>query len=624
MFNIIRIGFIKQFLIILTCLSFQTAVAQSFVITPDTIMVNGKVVTADNDDPEAVTIAEAIAIRDGKIIAVGSNAEIRNMAVQGTEVIDVNSRTVIPGLIDTHTHLYETSLGFPWAADVDPQLLNILLVAKSEDEAVSLAEAAIKARAREVGPGKWIKVRMNPSNIAHAVFGSRITRRVLDEWAPNNKVMIRTRASVVTSSNGINEFEEYFGREIPDVYWVNGAEGKELGWSRQYVDFPRSAAIDLIMENQMERYSEVYKSVLQVNAQNGITTHGTHAQSKNGYTVALMLDRKGEMPIRWAWSLGWAHIFTDTPEAFYENYHDEAGYGSDFLWNVGMNPVSMDGGAIAMCTTINARQDVKERERCTADATEVGILRIRALKAAIKNGLNIAGHHIAGDKALDYYQDAIEQSGLSLEKIRSLNLQSDHCHQVRPDQVERAARLGQTFSCDASEEVATVIARDYGEEYLGRYAPYATMLKNGIKPMISEFGSQQSVRNSPFEYGYIFLTRRSLDGKLAMGVPEEAIPDRMTMLLMMTRWASPSIYRGDVLGSIEPGKYADITVLDNDVIDAPLEELPYIKPIMTMVQGKIVFEDPQLRGNTLRFNTETAIWEKDIAQEFQNSSLWRW
>ncbi|MGY8816125.1 MAG: hypothetical protein ACKVHQ_15635, partial [Gammaproteobacteria bacterium] len=190
----------------------------------------------------------------------------------------------------------------------------------------------------------------------------------------------------------------------------------------------------------------VYKSVLQVNAQNGITTHGTHAQSKNGYTVALMLDRKGEMPIRWAWSLGWAHIFTDRPEDFYENYHDEAGYGSDFLWNVGMNPVSMDGGAIAMCTTINAREDIKARERCTADATEVGILRIRALKAAIKNGLNIAGHHIAGDKALDYYQDAIEQSGLSLEKIRSLNLQSDHCHQVRQDQVERAARLGQTFS----------------------------------------------------------------------------------------------------------------------------------------------------------------------------------
>jgi predicted amidohydrolase YtcJ len=591
---------------------------------PDTIMVNGKVITADNDDPEAVSIVEAIAIREGKILAVGSNSEIRNMAVDGTEVVDLNSRTVVPGLIDTHTHLYETSLGFPWAADTDPQLMNIRLEAETEDEAVALSEAAIKARARDIGPGKWIRVQLNPSNIAHSVFGDRITRRVLDEWVPNNKVMIRTRASVVISSKGIEEFEEYFGKEIPEVYWVNGAEGRELGWSRQYVDFPRSMSIDLVMENQMEEYAEVYKSVLQVNAQNGITTHGTHAQSKNGYLVGLMLDRRGEMPIRWGWSLGWAHIFNDNPEDFYNKYHDEAGYGSDFLWNLGMNPVSMDGGAIAMCTTIEAREDVKARERCTEDVTQVGILRIRALKAAIKNGLNIAGHHIAGDKALDYYQDAIEQSGLPLEKIRSLALQTDHCHQVRPDQVARAARLGATFSCDASEEVATVIVRDYGEEYLARFAPYGTMLKAGIKPMISEFGSQSSVRNSPFEYGYMFLTRRSLDGKLAMGVPEEAIPDRMTMLLMMTRWAGEPMMREDLIGSIEPGKFADITVLDNDVLDSPLEELPYIKPIMTMVQGKIVFEDPQLRGNTLRFNTETYVWEKDIASRFQNSRLWKW
>jgi hypothetical protein len=116
------------------------------------------------------------------------------------------------------------------------------------------------------------------------------------------------------------------------------------------------------------------------------------------------------------------------------------------------------------------------------------------------------------------------------------------------------------------------------------------MLDAGIKPHISEFGSQSSVRNSPFEYGYIFLTRRSLDGKLAMGVPEEAIPDRMTMLLMMTRWASLTMMK-DELGSIEPAKFADLVVLDAHLMDVPLEELPQIKPIMTMVHGKIVFED---------------------------------
>jgi len=595
----------------------QPVLAQSPFVKPDTILVNGKIITADNDDPTKVSVVEAIALFDGKIIATGTNADIKAMAIKETEIVDLDSRTVVPGLIDTHSHLYETSLGFPWAADVDPQLLSIALVAKSEDEGFALAEAAIRARAKQIGPGKWIEVAMNPSNIAHALYGRRITRRVMDEWAPENPVMIRTRASVVLNSKGIEAFETYFGNKIPDVYWVEDAE---LGWSRQYVDFPRSMAIDLVMENQMEKYAAQFKTVLQVNAQNGITTHGTHAQSKNGYLAGLMLDRAGEMPIRWAWSLGWAHIFNENPEDYYNRMPDEAGYGSDFLWNIGMNPVSLDGGAIAMCTTINAKQEVKENERCTSDERDVGILRLRALKAAIKNGLNIAGHHVAGDKALDYYQDAIEQSGLPIEKIRALALQTDHCHQVRPDQVERAARLGVTFSCDASVEVSTVITRDYGDEYQARYAPFATMLKSGIKPMISEFGSQSSVRNSPFEYGYIFMTRRSLDGKIPMGVPEEAIPDRMTMLLMMTRWAAPTMMKNG-LGSIEPGNLADLTVLDKHLMDVPLEEVPTIKPIMTMVQGKIVFEDPQLRGNTLRFNTETAKWEKDVKTD---SKLWKW
>ncbi len=584
---------------------------------PDTILVNGKIITADNDDPGKVTVVEAIAIHKGKILATGTNAEIKALAIKETEVVDLDSRTVIPGLIDTHTHLYDTSLGFPWAADVDQQLLDIHLTAKTEDEGMSLAEAAIRARAKGMGPGKWIQVAMNPSNIAHSLYGRRITRRVLDQWAPENPVMIRTRASLVLNSKAIEAFENYFGNKIPQVYWVKDAE---LGWSRQYVDFPRSLSIDLIMGTKMEKYSQIFKSVMQVNAQNGITTYGTHAQSKNGYLAAVMLDRNDEMPIRWAWSLGWAHIFNTNPEDYYNRMPDEAGYGSDHLWNIGMNPVSMDGGAIAMCTTINAKQDIKDRERCTSDEHDVGILRIRALKAAIKNGLNIAGHHVAGDKALDYYQDAIEQSGLSLEKIRSLALQTDHCHQVRPDQIQRAVKLGITFSCDASEEVATVITRDYGDEYLARYTPFASMIKAGIKPMISEFGSQSSVRNSPFEYGYIFLTRRSLDGKIAMGVPEEAIPDRMTMLLMMTRWAAPTMMKKG-LGSIEPGNYADLAVLDKHLMDVPLEELPTIKPIMTMVQGRIVYEDPQLRGNTLQFNIKTAKWEKDVKTQ---STLWRW
>jgi len=288
-----------------------------------------------------------------------------------------------------------------------------------------------------------------------------------------------------------------------------------------------------------------------------------------------------------------------------------------------MNPNSMDAGAIAMCTTIDAPKNIKSRELCAIEGTPGAVfsLRLRALKTSLGNGLHIAGHHVAGDMALDYFMDAVEESGLSLEEIHALRLQSDHCHQVRQDQIIRAKRLKWTFSCDASPEVNEVILNDYGEEYLTRYAPFKSMLDAGMHPLISEFGSQVRVRNSPFESGYSFLTRRSVDGKTPIGAPEEAIPDRMTMLLMMTRWGAYSMLKEDKLGSLEVNKLADLVVLDNDVLSVPIGDVPNVKPIMTMVGGKIVFEDPAFRGNILRFNTQTANWEKEVKTE---SALWRW
>ena len=585
-------------------------------VLPDTILINGTIITADSDIPDEVSIAEALAINNGTIIAVGTNAEIQSLAVEDTEILDLQSYTIVPGLIDTHNHLYTTSLGFPWARDFDPQLLSIRLNVESEQHALELAEAAVKARAQQLGPGKWIFVDIRPSNIAHSAFGDLITRQVLDNWAPNNPVKTGTRASMVINSLGIAAVEDYIGSKIPDEYWAVNAE---LGWGRQYADFGRVTQ-DIVASKIPDKYADLFKSVLQVNAQAGVTTHATHAHTKTGYIMGKKLDLAGEMPIRWAWSVGWGHIFNANPEEFFNRLPDFSGYGSDFLWSLGINMVSMDGGAIAMCTTIDILEDLKARERCPEN-DEGGMLRVRSLRAALKNGIKVAGHHIAGDRALDYYQTEVENSGLDTDTLHSLRLVTDHCHQVRQDQIEKAKRFGQTFSCDASPEVNDVIIRDYGEEYLTRYAPFKSMLDAGIRPIISQFGDEREIKGRPFQSGYMFLTRRSLDGEVPIGIPEEAIPDRMTMLLMMTRWAAFPLMREDLLGSLEPGKLADLVVLDRHLLDVPLEELPDIRPLLTMVQGKIVFEDPEFRGNILRFNIETEQWQKEISME---SNLWKW
>ncbi|NIN35018.1 MAG: amidohydrolase family protein, partial [Gammaproteobacteria bacterium] len=83
------------------------------------------------------------------------------------------------------------------------------------------------------------------------------------------------------------------------------------------------------------------------------------------------------------------------------------------------------------------------------------------------------------------------------------------------------------------------------------------------------------------------------------GVEEEAVPDRMTLMLMMTRWAAYPIWKENSLGSLEPGKYADLVILDGDYMAVPVEELDQLTSVLTMIDGRVSHETPELRGNTL-------------------------
>jgi hypothetical protein len=372
-------------------------------------------------------------------------------------------------------------------------------------------------------------------------------------------------------------------------------------------------------------YIQAYHEVMQLNAQTGVTTHKTHLQCEGGFNASVHLDRNDLMPIRLAWGHRWMQPFNPRITETYWRIGDWVGYGSDMMWSIGSSAGALDGGGVAWCTSIPADDNIKRRELCpTMESSPPNVRRLSHLQvlaelAAAGRQTGIPGWHVAGDGAIQAYLDTLFAAGIPVERMKTLRLQVDHCHSVTQEQIEMAARLNMAFSCDATRVPSQVIEEDYGEEYLTMNAPVASMLEAGARALVSEFGSQSEIRHSPFEDGVMWMTRK-IDGE-NFGVPEEAVPDRLTLLLMMSRWGAYALWRENEIGSIEAGKWADILILNGDYMAGEVEDLDELRPIMTMIGGKVVFEDTDLRDNQLRFNTDTAEWE--VARNTP-TDLWRW
>lgn len=601
----------------------------------ETVILNGKVITADSDDPEKVSMAQAIAIRGDRIMAVGSNAEIRKLIADWTEVIDAKGNSVIPGLIDTHNHIYETTTGFPWVVRSMPELLEIDLRAENETALAELAGKAIAARARQVPKGSWIRLSLNPASVAVRSFGTTITREVLDRAGPQNPVFVSTRGGSVLNSLAISAVENHYGNELPDEYWMRG---KEIGWTGEYTDFSRCIGLDMISAKpeNFDTYIRGYFEVLQANAQIGVTTHKSHLQCEAGFSASSHLARNGYMPIRLAWGHRWAQPFNPYVAQTYRRIGDWTGYGSDFMWSIGSSVGGLDAGGVGWCTSIPAPDKIKAREQCPPAGEMIDVPAITPLNTVANRSRRtehlttlanlaaegrisgIPGWHVSGDGVLDLMFKTY-RSVMPDERIRELRIESDHCHSVTPEEIKTAAALNHTFSCDAADTPTKVLTEGYGVQYLYLNAPVASMLKAGVRTVISEYGIQGELRDSPFEDGVMWLTRK-IDGK-TWGLASEAVPDRMTLMLMMTRWGAYPLWKENEIGSIEAGKLADIVILNGDYMAGANEDLDKLTSIMTLIGGEVAYESAELRGNTLRFNTSSADW---TVEKKTPTTLWRW
>ncbi|HET9513143.1 MAG TPA: amidohydrolase [Gemmatimonadales bacterium] len=532
----------------------------------DRIFTNGIVYTANDSQPQA----EAVAVKDGKVIFVGSSAEARRHAGSNTEVIDLQGKTLLPGFVDAHYHL----------AGVGERELTLNLEGtQSLDEFL----ARVKERVDQAAPGAWVVGRgwietpWNPRRFP--------TRQDLDRIAPANPVFL-TRAD---GHAGV----------------ANSAALKLAGITRATRP---PAGGEILRDGRGEP-----TGMLIDRAQGLIGRHlpdATEAQEDSAWVVGVNRSL----------SLGWTQI-QDAGSSWEDVgrlrrlYRDGRiglriylsirgpGESADSLLAHGASVGEFDGRftvrtiKAAMDGALGSRGALLLREYSDAPGT-VGLLttdleKFRMMaREALRKGIQVEVHAI-GDSAnrllLNEVEAALRDVPEAERAIHQPRWRDEHTQIVDPADIPRFQQLGVIPSMQPSHAIGDLhFAPDrLGTERLAGAYAWQTLIKAGN---IIAGGSDAPVeRGEPLIEFYAAVARKDLKGFSGEGWhPEEAMT-REQALKAFTIWPAYAAFEESERGSIEVGKWADFTVFDKDIMTVPEAEIPTAKNMMTVVNGEIVY-----------------------------------
>ncbi|MBI2819436.1 MAG: amidohydrolase family protein [Acidobacteria bacterium] len=609
---------------------------------PDLLVVNGNIATMD----DKLTEVEAMAVRNGRILALGTNQAIRFLAGPKTEVLDAKGRRVLPGLIDSHTHPHvwavEHYMGEENYAAPKYHLPEMRIVyAKGKDklEVLRSLERAVLQRAQELGPGKWIWVTLFGGNnivesrdITWPLFaqgggaGGTITRDLLDTLAPDNPLIVFTSEAIGPDEHNTKAKEEMI---------------KVLGYEVSGLTARTRVPYDIMLRGRTADIADMLKHELMTCLlPQGFTTYANHYYGAPSIMKAHnYLYQRGELPVRWAWWEGtlWAAYgdksSVDDLRFFYQNLGDFRGIGNDYIWNAGISNEAWESGLT--CTTAklprspgseNASQSVEGLASSAASAglvltgpmpdcataqinydKEVGF---GIVKAGLEAGLRIGYLHGYSDGTYDALFHMIEQAmaegKLTLEEVRALRIGTEHNPIIRPDQVQKMGKYNMMPSFQGYQVQGDLkggsFMKTYGEQVLSWIAPMKTLVDAGAHPVLSTdmHMFKDTPESKPMDippqwdgniWAFIefFVTRRMPNNTISY-LRSEAM-DRVSMMKSATIWGAERALNEKNIGSLEIGKLADFIVIDKDFFTIPEDQIHTIKTLLTVVGGKTGYKD---------------------------------
>lgn len=532
----------------------------------DIVFRNGKVYTANDKQPRA----EAVAIKGNRLVYVGNNGGVGRLTGPRTRVIDLKGATVLPGFTDAHMHL----------AGVGEREMTLNL-----EGTRSLEEflARVKERVDQAPAGQWVTGRGWIETFwKPPVFP---TRQDLDRIAPNHPVLLQRadgHASVANSTAlrlaGITR-----DTRAPAGGAINkDAAGEPTG---MLIDRAQGLVGRLVPpETDAELDQQIIKGV-QREMELGWTQIQDAHGSWNEVERIRRLYRDGKIKVR-------IYKAISGPSLDATRLIDQGASIGEFggLFTVRGIKVVMDGalGSRGAALLAPYSDDPRTVGLITTDTTALKTM----LTAALRNGIQVETHAI-GDRGnrltLDFYERAMQEVPVDQRKVKEPRWRDEHSQIVHPGDIPRFKELGVIASMQPSHAIGDLYfapARLGMDRLQGAYS-WATMIKLGV-PVAG--GSDAPVeRGEPMIEFYAAVARKDLEGRSGEGWHPEEKVTRAQALKMFTLWPAFAAFEEDQRGTLEAGKLADLTILNQDIMTIPEALIPKTKNLMTVVNGEIVY-----------------------------------
>lgn len=536
--------------------------------------INGKIITVNN----TFDIVEAVAIRDGRFLAVGTNKQALAAVARGAEIVDLHGRTVVPGFVDGHAHMDREGLKF-----ILPSLQNV--------QSIEDILAVIKQKVAAKQPGEWIvtmpigdypEFDKNPTLLKEQRYP---TRWDLDKVAPRNPVYIRGRWLHWGGTSPIVSIANSYALKLAGITKETQAPYPGLVIGRNAAGEPNGifeepgalTAIEHSLLKVVPRFSHgdrvnaLVDSMRRYNAVGTTSIYEAHGVAPAVIAAYRELHDQGKLTVRahLVMSPAWDAVGEAKPLDVLSNWASHLsgkGLGDDRLR---MSGIYTEVGKSVV-------EDIRRKHSTDPGWSSYSVdVRLPEERASLFDLLLIAARTNIRAHAITFLEQDIDRHLQILEKVNEIiplkgkRFVMEHVTAVTEQNQDKMIKLGIVPTVEPSSITD---------------APLHSFVKKGIPFAI---GTDNIPLNPLYAVGVAVTRLNAVTGKVV--APEQRV-SREEALRAMTINGAYLSYEEDKKGSIEVGKLADMVLLSEDFMKIPAPEIGGIKVLMTLVGGDVVFK----------------------------------